>query len=521
MKILNGMLEGGGMGAGITPTIVRIPGMRRGMGGIGDGINCGNPYCPDRRGAMGGGMHPGVIGMRGGGGGMADMGGAQCPCGDKTCPIARQIGIAGCPCEDCQRQMDGMGGGGGGGMMPPIMGSTSCGDPNCPDCGGGGMGFGGDGMPPAITWPRGGGEGEVMPAGGMQPGGQAGPPIGSDVTMMPKLRCLGMTGQEVDCTIDTGMQSNGQVTPYAYRKHFAGAPIDTSVPYSIAGVGATVANMLGRFLMVLTLDLGGEQVQVQGNIWIYPNENVSCELLVGINFLKANKIKMRFEGGGDTIEVQGRKFPLDIIANRFYRQWPTDEPAYEGSGEKMYKLGGSDIVAQDGYIMDMTEKGAHTYIAYQHHIAAAYRMHGHDVRHKHIEQGHVSDIEDNDKALQEAQKLSRESATLNKDKTVASTKSDEDLQKTLVLSLDEMKHKKYKPLQRHLISASSSSLADLQRQHNLSVEDMARVISRRAAESSNASSSKGQVPEHCEHYHDDTVDDALDRAIALSLQEMD
>lgn len=136
------------------------------------------------------------------------------------------------------------------------------------------------------------------------------------------------------------------------------------------GVGDAVANMLGRFLMVLTPDFSGERVEVSGNIWIYPNENVACELLIGMNFLKVNKMNMRFEDGGDTIEVQRKNFPLNIMANRFYRQWPAGEPAHEGSGGKMYKLGGSDIVTQNGYVMGMTKKGAHAFNARQHGIAA-------------------------------------------------------------------------------------------------------------------------------------------------------
>lgn len=495
--MLKGVLGGMGGGGGMMPTIVQIPGMGGGMGGMGAGMSCGNPNCPDCGGGMGEGMLPGIICMPGGGGA---MGGAQCSCGDPNCPIGRQSLVPGCPCEDCQRQ--GMGGmGGGGEMMPPIMGPTSCGDPDCPDCGGGGMGGGG---------------------GVMQPGGQALPPTGSDVNMTPKLRCLGTTGQEIDCTIDTDMQSNGQVTPSAYRKHFAGAPIDTSVPYSGQGVGAAVAKMLGRFLMVLTLDFGGERVEVSGNIWIYPNENVACELLIGMNFLKANMMNMRFDDGSDTIEVQGKRFPLNIIANRFYRQWPAgEEPAHEGSGGKMYKLGGSDIVTQNGYIMGMTEKGVHAYNARQHHIAAAYRMRGHDVRHKHMEPGHVSGIEDSDEELQQALNLSRE-AKPNKGKTLAGTDSEEDLWEALALSLQDMKLNEGKRLQRQLLSAPSSSLADLQKQHNLSVEDMARIISRRAAEkeSPKASSSKGKGPEYGGYYDDDTDED-LDRAIAMSLQDME
>lgn len=183
------------------PTIAQIPGMGGGMGGMGGGMSCENPNCTN----CGGGM-----------------GGAQCSCGDPNCPIGRQSFIPGCPCADCQRQDMG----GEGGLMPPITDPTSCGDPNCPDCGDGEMGGGGGGgMPSTPTWP--GGEGSE---GGMQPGGQAPPPTGPDINMTPKLRCLGTTGQEIDCTIDTGMQSNGQVTPSAYRKHLQGLRLIRACP---------------------------------------------------------------------------------------------------------------------------------------------------------------------------------------------------------------------------------------------------------------------------------------------------
>ena len=374
----------------------------------------------------------------------------------------------------------------------------------------------GGGMPPAFMWLGGDGDsGE-----GTKSGSHALPPTGPDVTMTPKLRCSGTTGQEIDCTIDTGMHYNGQITPSAYRQHFAGTPIDTSVSYSVQGVGAAVANMLGRFLMVLTLDFGGERVEVSGDIWIYPNENVSCELLIGMNFLKTNKMNMRFEDEGDTIEVQGRKLPLNIIANRFYRQRPTGELAYEGSGGKMYKLGGSDIVTQNGYIMGMTEQGVHAYNARQHHITAAYCMRGHDVRQTHMEPSHVSNIEDSDEALQEALSLSHENGIHNKGKSVVGTNSEEDLRQALALSLQDIKAHEGKALQRQLLSAPSSSLAGVQKQQNLSVEDMARIVSRRAAERSRTRGSKRKEAKHGEHYYDDNDED-LDRAIAMSLQDLE
>lgn len=137
-----------------------------------------------------------------------------------------------------------------------------------------------------------------------------------------------------------------------------------------------------------------------------------------------------------------------------------------------------------------------------------------------MELSDVSDIEDSDEELQQGLGLGRE-AKSNKGKTLAGTDSEEDLGEALALSLQDMKPNEGKGLQRQL-SAPSSSLADLQKKHNLSVEDMARIISRRAAESgtSSASSSEGKEPEHGDCYDDDTDGD-LDRAIAMSLQDIE
>lgn len=105
--------------------------------------------------------------------------------------------------------------------------------------------------------------------------------------------------------------------------------------------------MVGRFVMKLTLDLGGEQITVEDHCWLYPTDNCPTELLIGMPFLKKNKMHMTFTERGDFIEIKGRQVPTNMIAKEFYRVWPAGERAYEGSGKPQYQLGeGTEIVPQ-------------------------------------------------------------------------------------------------------------------------------------------------------------------------------
>lgn len=149
-------------------------------------------------------------------------------------------------------------------------------------------------------------------------------------------------------------------------------------------------------------------------------------------------------------------------------------------------------------------------------------MRGHDIRHTERKSDHALEMVDSDEEMQQSLDLSRENRKLNKGKTLAGTDSEENLREALAMSLQDMKFNRGKALQRQLLSAPSSCLAELQRQNNLSVEDMARTISRRAADRSKAqpSSSERKEPEHAGYYDDDTDKD-LDRAIAMSLRDME
>ena len=80
---------------------------------------------------------------------------------------------------------------------------------------------------------------------------------------------------------------------------------------SVSGIGGASNNTLGRFVMVLTFRINGEEVQLKGECHIYPAEQMAgCEILLGMPFLKKNAMSMRFGEGEDRVSVGGQMVPI-------------------------------------------------------------------------------------------------------------------------------------------------------------------------------------------------------------------
>lgn len=468
------------MGGVIIPIII-MPGIG-GMGGMVGG--CGDPICPLCGGGMGGtGRLEGLSGM-----------GSIPPCGIPGC-TGQCLEQCGCPeCLASRSGMGGMGGmppniifpgGGGGGTMPPIIwpGPSGRGGMSDPDYGGRGGGGGGYPQPP--TGP--GNSGEQTPA-----------PTGPGMYADPKLVCKGMTGLPIDCTIDTGMQPAAQVTLSGYSKHFPSQPVDRSVDFKVMGVGSGPVAMAGRFLMKLTLDFGNEQTMVEGNCWIYPNDNCPTELLLGMPFLKKNKMHLRFGHDGDSIEIEGRRVPIRMKKDMFRKIYPPREPFYEGSGKSQFTLGGEPVIvpqsARQVAHHHLPTHGRHTvHASHGHHRVASKDKAAEEILAS-------SDSGDEDEALQMALAESVKNITLNNiNKNTHRNKLQEELpRQTLLKSV--------------VSEAPRNSHAKLQ--SGRSVEDMARIISGRAAE-------KSRRRAQSKKEDDMPIDKDLDRAIAMSLEGFD
>ncbi len=91
-----------------------------------------------------------------------------------------------------------------------------------------------------------------MMAGGMGSGGQIGnpqgtpAPTGQSVNMNPALVCFGLTGQPIDCTIDTGCEVT-TISLGGFQKHFQDkVQIDASCRERMDGVGQSKATENAR-----------------------------------------------------------------------------------------------------------------------------------------------------------------------------------------------------------------------------------------------------------------------------------
>ncbi len=107
----------------------------------------------------------------------------------------------------------------------------------------------------------------------------------------PQLRCLGMSGQSIYTIIDTGAQV-ATISLSASRRHYSNhVQVGSSKQPSCGGIGGVVDRPLRRFTLTLNIQIrrpGGETKLVQGECWIYPNDGMLCDLLLGMPFLKQN-----------------------------------------------------------------------------------------------------------------------------------------------------------------------------------------------------------------------------------------
>lgn len=174
-----------------------------------------------------------------------------------------------------------------------------------------------------------------MPGGGF-PGGNAGG-VAPSGGATPKLECTGPSGKPCNITIDTGANIT-VVSTRGFRRCFAGHVQLDSKSVNISGIGGASNSTQGRFTMVLTFDVGGRKVQLKGDAYIYPTEELlGCEILLGMPFNKGNGMSMRFnEGGRDSVRIAGEWYPIRMLLG------PAGLMRGDGKGGMMFRLTGPD-----------------------------------------------------------------------------------------------------------------------------------------------------------------------------------